>query len=248
MNVRAVLIDDELNNIDNLQSLLHTHCPEVHIAGTATNAEQGRQVILQQQPDIVFLDIQMPGKNGFELLQSLPEYGFEVIFVTAHNQYGIQAVKFAAIDYLLKPIHPKELQLAVNRVLEKLRHKQQNLQLENLIHHLQSQKTEHRIALASQKETRFVPVASIIRCESSNTYTTFYLSNKEKIIASRPMAEYEELLTGYGFVRCHQSHLVNKKFISSWRKEDGGYLLMDNGDQVPVSRAKKKEVEQALNR
>jgi len=246
MTIKAVLIDDEVNNLQNLQQLLNRHCPEVQVLANALTADEGRHIILQHQPDVVFLDIQMPGKNGFDLLRSLSNYEFDVIFVTAFDQYGIQAVKFAAIDYLLKPINSEELQIAVSRVVAKSRNKKQNLQLENLINLFRQQKEDQRIALPTQKETRFIATGQIIRCESSNNYTSFYLSNEEKIIVSKPIYEYEELLAGYGFIRCHQSHLVNKKYIKSLIKEDGGYLLLENGTQVPVARSKKEMVIEAM--
>jgi two-component system, LytTR family, response regulator len=246
MKITAVLIDDERNNLDNLHQLLNRYCSEVQVVATAGNAADGRRMILEHQPDLVLLDIEMSGRNGFDLLKSLPQYDFEVIFVTAYDQYGIQAVKFSAIDYLLKPINPDELQYAINKVISKNRSKKQNFQLENLIRIFQQQKEDQRIALPTQKETRFIPTGDIVRCESSNNYTSFVLVNAEKIIVSKPIYEYEELLSNYGFIRCHQSHLLNKKYIKSLKKEDGGYLLMENGEQIPVSRAKKDLVSDAL--
>jgi two-component system LytT family response regulator len=245
---KAVIIDDEQNNIDNLYALLQVHCPHIIIAATAINAIEGKNIIMQHQPDIVFLDIQMPGKNGFELLQSLPSHHFEVIFVTAYDQYGIQAVKFSAVDYLLKPINTDELKLAVQKATDNSLQKKQNLQLQNLISLLQTlhQKEEHRIALSTQKETRFINPQSIVCCEADNNYTTFFLTGNEKLLVSKPIYEYEEMLGGYGFIRCHQSFLVNKKCIKSWVKEDGGYLLLDNNKQVPVSKNKKDLVKQLL--
>jgi two-component system LytT family response regulator len=249
MMINAVIIDDEQNNIDNLQHLLGRHCPQVQLVATARNAGFGKGIIEQQQPDLVFLDIQMPGKNGFELLQSLPGYRFEVIFVTAFDQYGIQAVKFAAIDYLLKPINAEELKTAVQKVADKNRLQKQNHQVENLLQLLQhqQQKEEHRIALPTARETRFVRTQDIVRCESTNNYTTFHFSNKEKLMVSKPIYEYEELLSGYGFIRCHQSHLVNKKYIYSWVKEEGGYLLLEDQTQIPVSARKKANLKNNWN-
>jgi two-component system, LytTR family, response regulator len=164
----------------------------------------------------------MLGKNGFELLQSLPDYSFEVIFVTAFDNYGIQAVKFAAIDYLLKPINIEELKIAVKKVVKKKEKRNQNLQLENLIQLLKNNQQEHRIALPSAQEIKYVNPTDIIRCESSNNYTTFYFASEEKLLVSKPIYFYEELLHDYNFIRCHQSHLVNKKYIVSLVKEDGG--------------------------
>lgn len=246
--IRAVIIDDEKNNIDNLCGLLQKHTPEVEVVATATNADDGIARIMETAPDLVLLDIQMPGKNGFEVLKALPHSHFELVFVTAYDQYGIQAVKFAAIDYLLKPVNTHELKGAVAKVKGKLEQRKQNLQLENLLKLIRQkdEKKEHRLALATTKEMRFVNPDKIIRCESSNAYTLFYLAGGEKITVSRPIFEFEELLTDYGFIRCHQSHLVNKSFIKSWIRENGGYLLLDDGTEVPVSRGKKENLVQAL--
>jgi len=246
--MRTIIIDDEVNNIENLRFLIEKHCPKITFLVSAKNAAEARERIAEHQPDLIFLDIQMPGESGFDLLKSLPSYSFELIFVTAYDKYGIQAIKFSAIDYLLKPIDVEELKLAVDRASEKFIVKRQNLQLENLMKMLEhnQQRADHRIALSSSKETRFVKTAQIIRCEAENNYTIFYLDSSEKIITSRPMFEYDELLTNYGFIRCHNSHLVNKAFVRSWIKEDSGYLLMDDGAQIPISRLKKDMIRQAL--
>lgn len=246
--IRAIIIDDEQNNIDNLAALLHLHCPQVDLIATALNADDGKTFILKHNPDLVFLDIQMPGKSGFDLLKSLNSFSFEIIFVTAYDQYGIQAIKFSAIDYLLKPIDLDELKNAVDKVIQRDYQKKSNSSLENLIQllHQNQEKQYHKIALQTAKETRFVEPAKIIRCESSNNYTTFYLLNREKIITSRPIFEYEEMLKEYGFIRCHQSHLVNKIFIKSWVKEEGGYLLLEDHTQLPISRHKKDYLKQFL--
>lgn len=244
----AILIDDEPNNLDNLASLLREYCPEVRVVGTATSAEAGAALIRQMAPELVFLDIQMPGQSGFDLLRGLESIDFEIIFVTAFDQYAIQAIRFAAVDYLLKPLGPEELQQAVARAARNARRKRQNLQLDNLLHLLQHPRDAHRIALPSLEETRFVRPADIVRCESDNNYCIFHLSGGEQFIVSRPIYEFEELLQPFGFVRCHQSHLVNPRFVRSWVKKDGGYLLMQDGAQAPVSRAKKEEVLRALQR
>ncbi|MCR8559408.1 LytTR family DNA-binding domain-containing protein [Mucilaginibacter sp. BJC16-A38] len=248
MSIKAVLIDDEKHNLDNLQELLKAYCPQVTVVATALSADEGASIILKHQPDIVFLDIQMPNKTGFDLLRGLSSYDFEVIFVTAFDNYAIQAMRFAAIDYLLKPIDINELQSAVDRAIKKCRLKVQNQQLENLIHLLKSQqnKEEQRIALTTLKETRFVKTSEIIRCESSNNYTSFFLQGDEELLVCKPIYEFEEILKDYGFIRCHQSHLVNKKFVKSWKKEYGDFLLLLNGSEVPVSRNKKDTVKKAL--
>jgi len=247
--ISAVIIDDEKNNIDNIVGLLQKLELVITIVGTATNAEDAIQLIVTTKPDLLFLDIQMPNKNGFDLLKALPHYQFEVVFVTAFDQYGIQAVKFSAIDYLLKPVNPEELVAAVRKVEIKLSKKKENLQLENLMELIRDKdaKKEHKLALASTKEIRFVNTSDIIRCESSNAYTEFFLVDGKNIMVSRPIFEYEELLADYDFIRCHQSHLVNKKFIKSLLKEDGGYLLIEDNVRIPISRNKKENVLNALN-
>jgi len=247
--ISAVIIDDEKNNIDNLVGLLQQLELPISIAGTSTNADDAIELIITTEPDLLFLDIQMPDKNGFDVLKALPHHHFEVIFITAFDQYGIQAVKFSAIDYLLKPVNPDELVAAVRKVEVKLGRKKENLQLENLMELIRDKdaKKEHKLALASTKEIRFVNTSDIIRCESSNAYTEFFLADGTNIMVSRPIFEYEELLAEYDFIRCHQSHLVNKKFVKSLIKEDSGYLLLDNGTRIPVSRGKKENVLNALH-
>jgi two-component system LytT family response regulator len=168
--------------------------------------------------------------------------------VTAFSQYGIQAIKFSAIDYLLKPIDIEELKKAVEKTSERLKHKNQNLQLQNLLHHLKqsNDSTNHRIAISSLKETRFVYVKNIVRCESENSYTLFFTDEGETIISTVPLYEYDEMLSIYGFIRCHQSHLVNKKYVKSLLKEDSYTLLLFDKIRIPVSRNKKDLVKKAL--
>jgi two-component system, LytTR family, response regulator len=246
--INAIIIDDEKNNIENLQGLLKKYCPQVRIVDIALQADDGIALIKNLQPQLIFLDIQMPGKSGFDMLMELKEYRFEIILVTAYDQYGIKAVKFSAVDYLLKPVDIEELKNAVQKAERRIREKVQNFELENLLQVIKNreQKSTHKLALPTLKETRFVSPDDIIRCESSNAYTSFYISTGEKIVVSKPIFEYEELLSDFEFIRCHQSHLVNKKYIKSWIKGDGSYLIMLNENEVPVSKSKKELVAHAL--
>lgn len=246
--MRAIIIDDEWNNISNLQRIIQEHCPVVEIVATAGNATTAKEIILSHNPDLLFLDIQMPGKTGFELLQSIPHPDFEIIFVTAFDKYGIQAIRFSALDYLLKPVVIADLKTAVERAVQKLREKRKNQQLDNLLVFLQ-QKNEldsHKIALPSAKETRFVRPSEIMYCEAKNNYTLFYLSAGEKLVISKPLFEYEELLSDYGFIRCHNSFLINRSFVKSLTKENGGGVLLETGVELPVSKQRKEAVKQAL--
>ena len=247
--MRAILIDDEISNLENLQTLLEKHCPQVTIMASAQNISDAVDVIEKYSPHLVFLDIQMGEKTGFDVLKLLPKRNFEVIFVTAYDQYGIKAVKFAALDYLLKPIDIEELINAVNKAEYKLATQIQNLQLDFLLQQLKKPETNvSKIALQMQSEIRYVTLSEIIRCEADNTYTYFFLANSEKILVSKSLKEYADLLRPNGFLRTHQSHLVNPKYVKSWLKEDGGVLLLTSGEKIPVSKPNKETVKQALQR
>lgn len=245
--MRAVLIDDEISNLENLRALLEKHCPQVTIIATARNVSDAVDAIEKHLPDLVFLDIQMGEKTGFDVLKQLPIRNFEVIFVTAYDHYGIQAVKFAALDYLLKPIDIEELMNSVNKAEHKLATQIQTSQLDFLLQQLKKPEANvSKIAIQMQSEIRYVTLSEIIRCEADNTYTHFFLSSGEKILVSKSLKEYADLLYPSGFLRTHQSHLVNPKYVKSWLKEDGGILLLMSGEKIPVSKPNKDTVKQAL--
>lgn len=245
--MKAVLIDDEISNLENLRILLNKHCPQVNILATAQSVTDAVDVIEKHLPDLVFLDIQMGKRTGFDVLKLVQTQNFEVIFVTAYDQYGIQAVKFAALDYLLKPIDIEELINAVSKAEEKLSTQIRTSQLDFLMQQLKKPEVNmSKIALQMQSEIRYVTLSEIIRCEADNTYTHFYLSGSEKILVSKPLKEYADLLKPNGFIRTHQSHLVNPKYVKSWLKEDGGVLLLTSGEKIPISKPNKDNVRKAL--
>ncbi len=248
MNIRYILVDDERNNLENLQFLLQEHCPALEFVGAARSVQEGQQLIRAAVPDLIFLDIQMPGETGFDLLRSIDKPAFEVIFVTAYDQYGIQAIKFSALDYLLKPVAIEELIQAVDKATEKIKSKQQNKNISNLLAYLEKPKTESlRIALPTMKETHYVKLEEIIRCEASDNYTLFFLQNGENILVSKTLKEYDDLLRTHNFQRVHQSHLVNMQFVKSLLKEDGGTLLLSDKTKIPISRQNLDAVKKALN-
>jgi len=245
--MRAILVDDEHSNLENLRSLLEKHCPEVTITYSAKNVAEAVDAIGKFSPDLVFLDIQMGEQTGFDVLKLLPTRNFEVIFVTAYDQYGIQAVKFAALDYLLKPIDIEELMNAVSKAEHKRSTQIQTSQLDFLMQQLKKPETVvSKIALQMQSEIRYVNLSDIIRCEADNTYTHFFLSGNEKILVSKSLKEYADLLRPNGFLRTHQSHLVNPKYVKSWLKEDGGVLLLISGNKIPISKPNRETVKKAL--
>ncbi|MCH5717893.1 LytR/AlgR family response regulator transcription factor [Niabella hibiscisoli] len=244
--MRAVIVDDETHNIENLRNILHKHFPNVAVAGYADNKMAAISVVSALQPDLVFLDIQMDDTTGFEILQAIPERSFEVIFITAYDQYGIQAIKYAALDYILKPINIAELSGALDKAAKKILLNKKNLQLDFLLDHIQGNRKPVKIALPLLQEVRYVAVEDIIRCEAQNSYTYFFTSGEETTLVSRPLKEYEELLSPHGFIRCHQTHLINPEYVKSYLKEDGGYLLLQNGTKIPVSKIRKEVVKGAL--
>lgn len=240
--IRTILIDDEPNNLENLKTLLTRYCPEVSVIGIAGSARQGLELIDLVNPQLVFLDIEMPGQNGFEMLASLTQIRFELIFVTAYNNYAIKAIKFNALDYILKPIDIEELVSSVQRAKQRLADKTQLEFTKLAFQNLQLPKKNKRIALASADKIEFFDVDSIVRCLGENNYTRFFFENGESRLVSKPLSEYEELLAEFDFIRAHKSHLVNGAKISSFIKKDGGYLLTSDGCSVPVSRRKKEEL------
>lgn len=244
----AIIVDDEVHNIENLSMMIQKLCTDVVVAGTADNIMDAAKLIKAKNPDIVFLDIQMGSTTGFDLLQSIPQRNFEVIFVTAYAKYGIMAVKYAALDYILKPINSEELHAAIEKARHKILSKQNNKQLDFLMNYVRQNGKPTKIALPQQNEIRYVGVKDIVRCEASNAYTYFYFVNRDKILISKPLKEYEELLAPHGFIRAHQSHLVNPSFVNSLLKEDGGILLMNDGTKIPVSKARKEFVKAILSK
>ncbi|MBE9663318.1 LytR/AlgR family response regulator transcription factor [Mucilaginibacter myungsuensis] len=245
--MRSIIIDDEISNQENLQQLLQTYAPDVQVCALADDVDSGLKAIRQHGPDLLFLDIQLHARSGFDLLKELADADMEVIFVTAYDQYGIQAVKFAALDYLLKPIDIDELKAAVAKAREAIQKKRKNDRLEYLLDYLRDDnKNQPRIALPLFGETRYVNIADIMRCEADNTYTRFVLQSGEQVIVSKTLKEYADMLGRHNFLRPHQSHLVNAAFIKSWLKEDGGSLLLTDGTKIPVSKLNRDKMREAL--
>jgi len=247
MQINCIIVDDEVNNIENLHTLLATYCYDVNITGAASNADEAIAAISKLSPDLIFLDIEMPIKSGFEVLKAFNPVPCEVIFVTAYDQYGIQAIKFSALDYLLKPVDIEELKLAIEKVRTRLINKKKTNNIDNLLEYLKlGQKESPKIALPTLQEIRYVAVSEIIRLESSNNYCNVYLQNKEQILVCKTLKEFSDILKPHGFIRTHQSHLANTNFIRSYLKEDGGVLLMKDQTKIPISRQNRETVKNYL--
>lgn len=245
--MKALIVDDEASNLENLQQLLKTYADDVHVCAVAESVDEAVSAIKQHQPQLVFLDIQLHAQTGFDLLKQLGEINFEIIFITAYNQYAIQAIRFSALDYLLKPIDIDELTAAINKARNLIQQKQKNERLGYLLEYLKDEnKATPRIALPMLGETRYVNIADIVRCEADNTYTLFVLNNGEKILVSKTLKEYADMLTGHRFLRTHQTHLVNMAYIKSWLREDGGSLLLTDQTKIPISKLNREKVKAAL--
>ena len=246
--IKSIIVEDEAQNRENLVCMIAVYCPQVEVMMQCASVTEARQAIIELHPGLVFLDIEMPGGNGFTLLESLPDAFFEVVFVTAHDNYGVKAIKFSALDYILKPIDPDELRNAVEKASKKISRKEENLRMLNLLQNVQREPSNRMIALSLADSIEFVPVQSIVRCESDSNYTTFYLKSGEQLIVSRTLKEFDELLAPHGFLRVHQSHLINMSEIKSYVKSDGGYIRMKDGATVSISRQRREITLKALMR
>jgi two-component system LytT family response regulator len=239
--IRCFILDDEIQAVHNLRLALEMHCPQVEVAGYAHNVGDAYDFLTKEQTDILFLDIRLQNETGFDLLKRLHDFQGSIIFTTAYDLYGIQAIKFSATDYLLKPLDHLELTGAVRKAADKKKERDQSAQISMLIQsfeNLPSQR-QKKIALAEANEIHYVLIDDIIFCKSDNSYTTFYLTGNKNITVSKPISEYENILEPYGFIRTHQSYLINKNRIVSFKKEDGGYLLMEGNYQAIISKQRR---------
>ncbi len=239
--MRAILIDDERDALEVLEWSLKKFAPQVEIVAMCDAALDGLDKIKTLKPELVFLDIEMPQLNGFDLLERLGKYDFDVIFTTAYNQFAIKALKICALDYLLKPIDGDELKLAVQKALNK-KNSNSSLQLELLMSYFKPEKSKtRRIALTASDHLIFVDTNDILYCESDSNYTTFYLEKGDKVVISKTLKDVEEILEGGDFFRIHASYLINLKHVSKFTRGDGGYVVMSNNKNITVSRKKKDE-------
>ena len=240
--MRAILVDDEPDGIRTLKKLLELNCPEVEIVATCSSAADAISKLEEAKPDLVFLDVRMPGGSGIDMLAELSEIDFEVIFVTAHDEYMLQALQFSAVDYLMKPVDEDRLKEAVQRVEERLKGKKNSRQGEILLHNINKvgYPLEMRLCLPTQKGFTIVKLEEIIYCEAQRSYTVFRLTNNKTIMISKPLFDYDKLLNDTIFLRVHKSFLINLLHIKEYMRGDGGTVVMSNGMEIEVSRRKKE--------
>ena len=238
--IKAIIIDDEINCCKSLATLLDTNCPEIKVVDICYSASSALQSIKEHNPELLFLDIEMPHMNGFDMLEALDNINFELIFTTSYDQYAIKAIRFSALDYLLKPVDRHELQKAVNKVTQ--RNQKFNPQQIELLF----QKLNHpaaiinKIAIPTIEGLHLIPIDTIISCSSESNYSILKLKNNQKIVTTRTLKDIEELLKDYSFLRVHHSFLVNLNEVIKYIKGEGGYLIMNDGSSIDVSRSRKE--------
>lgn len=247
MGIKSIIIDDEKNSRETLKAFLKNYCPEVEVAGEAGSAEEGVTLLQNSCPALVFLDVEMPLGTGFDLLENLEGHDFRVIFTTAHEKYAIKAIRFCALDYLLKPINLSELKAAVSKIHldshDNHPRSRNKKQLGIFVDNAQNAHQQHnKIVLPTSDGFEVIEIKEVIRCEADQNYTHFFLTNGHKVLVSRTLKEYEELLSDYNFIRIHQSHLINIIHIQRYIKGRGGYVKMSDDSIIEVSRRKKEEL------
>ena len=245
--IRTLIIDDEESAVNVVKLLLQKYVPEVNEIYTAIGAREGISAINKHKPQLIFLDIEMPLLNGFQLLEQFPGHSFEIIFMTAYDQYAIKAIRYSALDYLLKPVDTDELTAAISRFLDKQHTNNTKKLYENLTYNinLPEKSSQYRLALTTTGGTFFYYCNEIIRCEAVGNYTRFVLKEKKPLVTSRTLKDYDDLLTEQNFLRVHRAHLVNVDYISSFSKEHE--IKMQDGSVVPVSRRKWDYIKQKLS-
>lgn len=241
--MRALIIDDEQDGTSTLKKLLDQNCMNVNVVGTCANAFDGMKKVEELKPDLIFLDIQMPGMSGLDMLAEMDTRNFEVIFVTAHNQYMLQALQFSAADYLLKPVDEDRLTEAMQRVEKKLTQKDDNRTIEALLYNLKrvGSPNDMKLCIPTLKGFVVLNLKDIIVCEAEKNYTIIHLADKKSITVSRPLLDYEKILEGTTFLRVHRTFLINLQHVREYHRGEGGVVIMSNGAEVEISRRRKEE-------
>lgn len=247
--IKTIIVDDEAHATKSLEILLHENCSQVNVIATFNHPAEALLYLRSNEIDLLFLDIDMPFMNGFELLNRLTLVNFDIIFVTAYDQYAIKAFKYSAFDYLLKPVDEVELVNSVRKLGNKQKNSSQSTNYEHLLEVFKSGQTQiKRIALPTLEGFEFIEVEKIIRCESDSNYSKIFLKDSKMMLVSRTLKEMEEMLSDMPFIRVHNSHIISKNHVKKYVKADGGYILMADNAEIPISRARKDDVIQELTK
>ncbi|MCF8365048.1 MAG: LytTR family DNA-binding domain-containing protein [Bacteroidales bacterium] len=237
--IRTVIVDDELDAVSFINSIIAEYIPALEVVATANSSKDGVSAILKTNPGIVFLDVEMPHGNGFTLLEQFPKKSFDVVFVTAFNHYAIQAIKFSAVDYILKPINIKEFINSVEKVIEKRMNSDYKIPSYDLLFENLRSSLPSKLAIPTSDGMEYLNTLEIIRVEADRSYSWFFLVDGRKILVSRNLKEYHELLADRNFFRPHNSHLINLDYVKKFIRQDGGSIILTDGSEVPVARGKK---------
>ena len=241
--IKAIIVDDEKGARESLSKMIEKYCPQIQVVAKADSMQTAYSAINVHLPDLVFLDIEMPNGNAFDLLEKFETVDFNIIFTTAFDHYAIKAIKFSAIDYILKPIDPEELIEAVERFKNIIYKKEVlNSKFKTLLANLKSENKVKKLGLPEGDGFIFIKISEIIRCESNNHLTIFFLTDGRELLSSRSIAEFEQLLTDENFIRVHRAHLVNYNHIKKYIKGEGGYVIMEDNSKIEVSRRAKNEL------
>lgn len=241
--LNTIIIDDERNSLEALETMVKLYCHDVHIMDTCRTADDALVSISKNSPDLLLLDIEMPGKSGFDLIDELPDKSIGIIFVTAYDQYAIDALRVSAMDYLLKPVDEMELVRAISRVKVKLAQSQSASTMEVLLTNLKSQHHSfQKLAIPTMEGLDFLSIKDILYCEAEGNYTHIYMRDGEKHLVSKTLRDVSELLSGSLFTRVHQSYLINLEYVSKYIRGAGGQVIMADQKSIPVSRARKEEL------
>jgi len=249
--ITALLIDDDKHLRKGMKSLLERYASEIIIIGEAESVKTGIVAIEKYKPQVVFLDIHLSDGTGFDILEEVSrlhgKINTHIVFITAHEQYALKAFKFSALDFLLKPVDPEDLQKTITKIKETLEKNNSFEHIDLLLENIRK-KVDHfkRIALSTSDGIHLFEIADIIRCESDDNYTKFYIKNHKPLLIAKTLKEYEELLTEHGFERIHQSHLINLAYLKSYIKNDGGYVIMADNTNIPISQRKKERLQELL--
>jgi two-component system LytT family response regulator len=237
--IKTLIVDDEADAVGFISSIIKEYCPKLEVIGFANSVKDGVRLIIEKQPELVFLDVEMPHGSGFDLLAQFPDKTFDVVFITAFNQYAMKAIKFSAVDYILKPINISEFIEAVDKVTEKRSHSfNQQINYGELLENLKST-LPAKLAIPTAEGMEYLNTRDIIRIEADRSYCWFYLQDRRKYLVSKNLKEYQDLLSDRDFFRPHNSHLINLDHVKKYIKQDGGYIEMTDGSHIPVSRIKR---------
>lgn len=240
--ISTVIVDDEVNGRENLVNLIFKFCPDIQIVGMASSVDEAIVMIKDKNPDLIFLDIEMPFKNGFDLLELVNPITFDVIFTTAFDHYAIRAIKFSALDYLLKPIDIEELKLSVSKLIQKKAAKESSTKnFELLLSNMKVRNKLQKIAVPTLDGLIFVNIMDIIRCEADNNYTRIFVVNSDAILVSKTLKDYEDMLAGMNFFRIHHANLINLQHVKKYIRGEGGFVVLSDNISVEVSRRRKNE-------